>query len=223
MKIISLATLLSKQTSKFINRHENDEVFVISPLEDEELFARIKNYHFLKYEIDTLGLVLALVCAKILPDFIEIDEGYLSGESNAGDEEIDELCEFFKSCDGIIVAPENFKGANAANIKFMLEKLSQKCGFDIIGINGKVYELNAPNAMSELEDGADFNGASVFALPNEKPELKGSAMFSAAAKLKDGSELEIKNTKVKFQLDKSLKGTCGLFFAPDLEYEFIKL
>ena len=227
MKILSFATLLSAQTSKFIARHKDDEVFVVSPLDDEVLFSAIKNHHFLKYEIDTLGFVLALVCARVLEfpeiEFPEIDQGYLSGESNASEEEIQTLCEFFSSCDGIIVAPENFSGANSANIAFMLDALSKKFGFCVIGINGKPYELNAPLKMSELEDGADFNGASVFCLPAEQVALKGSAMFAMASKLKNGAKVVIEGIEAAFELDSRLKGTTGLFFAPNAKYEFKKL
>lgn len=222
MKILSFATLLSAQTSKFIARHKDDEVFVVSPLDDEVLFSAIKNHHFLKYEIDTLGFVLALVCAKVL-EFPEIDQGYLSGESNASEEEIQTLCEFFSSCDGIIVAPENFSGANSANIAFMLDALSKKFGFCVIGINGKPYELNAPKKMSELEEGDDFNGASVFCLPAENVALKGSAMFAMASKLKNGAKALIDGIEATFELDSTLKGTTGLFFAPNAKYEFKKL
>ena len=227
MKIISFATLLSAQTSKFIARHKDDEVFVVSPLDDELLFSAIKNHHFLKYEIDTLGFVLALVCARVLEfpeiEFPEIDQGYLSGESNASEEEIQTLCEFFSSCDGIIVAPENFSGANSANIAFMLGEIRKKFGFCVIGINGKPYELNAPLKMSELEEGADFNGASVFCLPAEQVALKGSAMFAMASKLKNGAKVVIDGIEATFELDSRLKGTTGLFFAPNAKYEFKKL
>ena len=222
MKILSFATLLSAQTSKFIARHKDDEVFVVSPLDDEVLFSAIKNHHFLKYEIDTLGFVLALVCARVL-EFPEMDQGYLSGESNASEEEIQTLCEFFSSCDGIIVAPENFSGANGANIAFMLNALSKKFDFCVVGINGKPYELNAPLKMSELEEGADFNGASVFCLPAEQVALKGSAMFSMASKLKNGAKVVIDGIEATFELDSTLKGTTGLFFAPNAKYEFKKL
>lgn len=222
MKILSFATLLSAQTSKFIARHKDDEVFVVSPLDDELLFSAIKNHHFLKYEIDTLGFVLALVCARVL-EFPEIDQGYLSGESNASEEEIQTLCEFFSSCDGIIVAPENFSGANSANIAFMLNALSKKFDFCVVGINGKPYELNAPEKMSELEEGADFNGASVFCLPAEQVALKGSAMFAMASKLKNGAKALIDGIEATFELDSTLKGTTGLFFAPNAKYEFKKL
>ncbi|MDY4012908.1 MAG: hypothetical protein SOY61_04400 [Campylobacter sp.] len=227
MKILSFATLLSAQTSKFIARHKDDEVFVVSPLDDELLFSAIKNHHFLKYEIDTLGFVLALVCARVLEfpeiEFPEIDQGYLSGESNAGEEEIQTLCEFFSSCDGIIVAPENFSGANSANIAFMLNALSKKFDFCVVGINGKPYPLNAPEKMSELEEGADFNGASVFCLPAEQVALKGSAMFAMASKLKNGAKVVIDGIEATFELDSTLKGTTGLFFAPNAKYEFKKL
>ena len=227
MKILSFATLLSAQTSKFIARHKDDEVFVVSPLDDEVLFSAIKNHHFLKYEIDTLGFVLALVCARVLEfpeiEFPEIDQGYLSGESYASEEEIQTLCEFFSSCDGIIVAPENFSGANSANIAFMLDALSKKFGFCVIGINGKPYPLNAPLKMSELEEGADFNGASVFCLPAEQVALKGSAMFAMASKLKNGAKVVIDGIEATFELDSRLKGTTGLFFAPNAKYEFKKL
>ena len=222
MKILSFATLLSAQTSKFIARHKDDEVFVVSPLDDELLFSAIKNHHFLKYEIDTLGFVLALVCARVL-EFPEMDQGYLSGESNASEEEIQTLCEFFSSCDGIIVAPENFSGANSANIAFMLNALSKKFDFCVVGINGKPYELNAPEKMSELEEGADFNGASVFCLPAEQVALKGSAMFAMASKLKNGAKVVIDGIEATFELDSTLKGTTGLFFAPNAKYEFKKL
>ena len=227
MKILSFATLLSAQTSKFIARHKDDEVFVVSPLDDELLFSAIKNHHFLKYEIDTLGFVLALVCARVLEfpeiEFPEIDQGYLSGESNVSEEEIQTLCEFFSSCDGIIVAPENFSGANSANIAFMLNALSKKFDFCVVGINGKPYELNAPLKMSELEEGADFNGASVFCLPAENVALKGSAMFAMASKLKNGAKVDIEGIEATFELDSRLKGTTGLFFAPNAKYEFKKL
>ena len=227
MKILSFATLLSAQTSKFIARHKDDEVFVVSPLDDELLFSAIKNHHFLKYEIDTLGFVLALVCARVLEfpeiEFPEIDQGYLSGESNASEEEIQTLFEFFSSCDGIIVAPENFSGANSANIAFMLNALSKKFDFCVVGINGKPYELNAPEKMSELEEGADFNGASVFCLPAEQVALKGSAMFAMASKLKNGAKVVIDGIEATFELDSTLKGTTGLFFAPNAKYEFKKL
>ena len=227
MKILSFATLLSAQTSKFIARHKDDEVFVVSPLDDEVLFSAIKNHHFLKYEIDTLGFVLALVCARVLEfpeiEVPEIDQGYLSGESNASEEEIQTLCEFFSSCDGIIVAPENFSGANSTNIAFMLDALSKKFDFCVIGINGKPYPLNAPLKMSELEEGADFNGASVFCLPAENVALKGSAMFAMASKLKNGAKVVIEGIEATFELDSRLKGTTGLFFAPNTKYEFKKL
>ncbi|MDY4859905.1 MAG: hypothetical protein SO144_03305 [Campylobacter sp.] len=227
MKILSFATLLSAQTSKFIARHKDDEVFVVSPLDDELLFSAIKNHHFLKYEIDTLGFVLALVCARVLEfpeiEFPETDQGYLSGESNASEEEIQTLCEFFSSCDGIIVAPENFSGANSANIAFMLNALSKKFDFCVVGINGKPYPLNAPEKMSELEEGADFNGASVFCLPAEQVALKGSAMFAMASKLKNGAKVVIDGIEATFELDSTLKGTTGLFFAPNAKYEFKKL
>ena len=227
MKILSFATLLSAQTSKFIARHKDDEVFVVSPLDDEVLFSAIKNHHFLKYEIDTLGFVLALVCARVLEfpeiEFPEIDQGYLSGESNASEEEIQTLCEFFSSCDGIIVAPENFSGANSTNIAFMLDALSKKFDFCVVGINGKPYPLNAPLKMSELEEGADFNGASVFCLPAENVALKGSAMFAMASKLKNGAKVVIDGIEATFELDSTLKGTTGLFFAPNAKYEFKKL
>ena len=227
MKILSFATLLSAQTSKFIARHKDDEVFVVSPLDDELLFSAIKNHHFFFYYIDTLGFVLALVCARVLEfpeiEFPEIDQGYLSGESNASEEEIQTLCEFFSSCDGIIVAPENFSGANSANIAFMLNALSKKFDFCVVGINGKPYELNAPLKMSELEEGADFNGASVFCLPAEQVALKGSAMFAMASKLKNGAKVVIDGIEATFELDSRLKGTTGLFFAPNAKYEFKKL
>ena len=101
--------------------------------------------------------------------------------------------------------------------------LAKKFDFCVVGINGKPYPLNAPLKMSELEEGADFNGASVFCLPAENVALKGSAMFAMASKLKNGAKVVIDGIEATFELDSALKGTTGLFFAPNAKYEFKKL
>ena len=69
MKIISFATLLSAQTSKFIARHKDDEVFVVSPLDDEVLFNAIKNHHFFSSNQSVLTvqrkMLICVACAML--------------------------------------------------------------------------------------------------------------------------------------------------------------
>ena len=48
-------------------------------------------------------------------------------------------------------------------------------------------------------------------------------MFAMASKLKNGAKVVIDSIEATFELDSTLKGTTGLFFAPNAKYEFKKL
>ena len=225
MKTLSLATILSKQNPALINT--DDEYLVLSPFEDEELEAKSK-VCFIKYEVDTLAFVLAMMCAKVFNDdtrFMDIDDGYLSGESNVGDEEIDEIIEFLKACERVIVAPEIFKQTNGASLEFMLGLLCSHFKLKCVDLNANNIELKGE--LSELEDSGDFNGACVFYYNAKANELLGSALFANVAKLKDGAQITLKTNfgeiPTTFRIDKTLKGTIALFAHPSAQNYFEKL
>ena len=91
MKVLSLASILSLQAPNLVKIYENDEILTISANDDDAI-----NGEFIKCEIGAQGYVLAMLCAKFdeREYFANLDIGFLSGESNVGEEEIDEIYEF---------------------------------------------------------------------------------------------------------------------------------
>lgn len=218
MKILSLVSILSLQAPKLVSEFANDELMVISPLEDVNLNAK-----FIKCEIDSLSYVLALICKDSVGGefFDTLDDGLLSGESNVDNEEIEEICGFLTDCRKCVVAPENLSGVNSQQIKAMLNLLSKNFDFDLVNLNGEKISLEGNlSGFDELEN---FDGAVIFT-HDKNSEFKGGNYFAAAAKLKDGAELEIKtkfgNVTATFALDPALKGTIAFLGAKGLKYGF---
>ena len=219
MKILSFASLLSLQSPNLVKEFANDEIFVISPLDDPNL----PNAKFIKCEIGSLSFVLALACKDSVGGkfFDELDDGFLSGESNVDSEEIEEICGFLTDCQKCIIAPENLQGTNSDQIKAMLNLLSNEFDFELIDLDGNKIELEGK--LDELNDLDNFDGAIVFT-HNKNAEFKGGAYFMAAAKIKDGQNCEIKtkfgSLKSEFRLDNDLKGTVAFLGGENLKYGF---
>lgn len=225
MKILSLATILSKQAQNLISH--NDEYFVLSPLDDEELKSKYKA-KFIKYEIDTLAFVFMMICSKIFYDdkrFNDVDYGYLSGESNVGEEEIDEILEFLKEAKRIIIAPEIFTEINAKSLEFMLGLLCKHFGLESIDLTGKNFSFNA--GFSQLKQGRDFNGACVFCYENTQINFIGSELFAKIAKLKNNDKITLKTSFGEFEttfiIKPDLKGVIAIFSHPKAKNCFEKL
>ena len=105
MKILSLASKLSLQSPKLIDKFKNDEIMVISPLDDSI------NANFIKCEIGAISYALALIGLEFGfgGEFWDgLDCGELSGESNIGEEELPSICEFIKNCDICVISDEIF-------------------------------------------------------------------------------------------------------------------
>ena len=72
MKILSLASKLSLQSPKLVDKFKNDEIMVISPLDDSI------NAKFIKGEIGAMSYVLALIGLEFGFDgefWNDLDEG----------------------------------------------------------------------------------------------------------------------------------------------------
>lgn len=217
MKILSLATILSFQSPNLANVYKDDEILVISPLKDA-----LANAKFIKCEIGAVSYALALICKNLLDDefFDDLDEGYLSGESNIGEEEIPEICEFIENTKVCVVSDEIFS-TNGSQTKQMLNLLSMKFGFDIVDLSGEKISLNGElNELSELES---FDGGVVFTHP-KFDEFRGGMYFAMAAKIKDGAKVSLKTSQKEleatFSLDKNMQGTVAFLGNSDLKYGF---
>ena len=97
MKILDLTSFLKFENRALFESFCDDEILTISPL----LSANAK----IHCEIGALSYVLAMICVglNLGDDVLSLDVAYFSGESNVGEEEIDEILDFIREIDTIIV------------------------------------------------------------------------------------------------------------------------
>ncbi|WP_279062093.1 hypothetical protein [Campylobacter lanienae] len=217
MKILSLASKLSLQSPKLVDKFKNDEIMVISPLDDSI------NANFIKCEIGAISYALALIGLEFGfgGEFWDgLDCGELSGESNIGEEELPSICEFIKNCDICVISDEIFE-SNESSVKAILSLFKSKFGFKIVNLNGDEVELNGE--LIELEAIPSYDSAVVFTHPH-CDEFRAGNYFGIAAKLKDGDEINIhlrqKDIKAKLSIDESIKGTIGFLGFEGAKYGF---
>ncbi len=208
MKILNLTSLFSFQFEG--EKFENAEFFTVSPLKDESVGGE-----FIRCEFGALSYVLTMVCAEILGGkFAKFDTGFLSGESNVGEEEVPLLCDFVRECNCVVISPENF----TKSVSALLCELQKVCKFDVVGLRGERLKVGGECA-EVLEVLESFDGAVVFT-HNKCSEFRGGAFFAAAAKLKNGETVNFRGLQATFVLDSSLKGTVAFFGDKSLTWGF---
>ena len=118
------------------------DVIYLHPIEDHRIQNIVTQYH--KYEVGSEESVLALLAKAFLEGadlpkrvtsfFDDLDEGYISAESNIGEEEIEQL--FKKSLrrkrKTLIAGKDLFAHPAAENIARMLGLLERYAGFEIL-------------------------------------------------------------------------------------------
>ena len=196
---------------------KNDEIMVISPLDDSI------NAKFIKCEIGAMSYVLALIGLEFGFDgefWSDLDEGELSGESNIGEEELPQICEFIKKCDICIISDEIFE-TNKSSSQAILSLLKSKFGFKIVNLNGDEIELNGQ--LTELKTIPNYDNAVIFTHPHCN-EFRAGSYLGIAAKLKNGEEITInssqKDIKATLKIDPNIKGTIGFLGFDGAKYGF---
>ena len=210
MKILNLASILTLQAPNLAQIYANDEILTISANDDE-----LENSEFIKCEIGAQGYVLAMLCAKFDESeyFSNLDIGFLSGESNVGEEEIDEIYDFLSECK-VVIVDENLLNSHgdAKNIESFLAILQDKFKFEIINLKNEKITPNL-SKLSELKELEIYDGAVVFK-HDKDDKFVGGNYFCMVAKIKDGDEVMIKTKNLevckKFELNANLKGTIAL-------------
>lgn len=226
MKVLNLASILSLQAPNLAKKYENDEILTISANDDE-----LGNSEFIKCEIGAQSFVLAMLCAKFdeREYFANLDIGFLSGESNVGEEEIDEIFEFLSECE-LVIVDENLitSHSDSKNIESFLKLLQDEFKFEIINLQGEKVALNL-SELTELKELEIYDGAVVFK-HDKDDKFTGGNYFCMVAKIKNGDEVVIKTknleVKKRFELDENLKGTIarlGLSKFEGYNYEVAKI
>lgn len=230
MKILSLVNLLSIQNESILNTLKDDEILIISPLYDNKL----KDAKFIRCEMGAINYVLALICKfafenkNIKDDFFnDLDDGLISGESNVGEEEIQEILKFLENCDTVLIDDSLKFHKDYKNIETFLAILQEIYSLKIINLQQEVCTFYK-HELSELEEQGDFNGSVVFKFIGDK--FTGGDYFAISAKIKDGYNTKIQ-TKNKiyekiFKLDSSIKGNIGFLGVDKVDdycYEVVKI
>ena len=214
MKILNFAPLLRLQSPGLTEGFKHAKILSVSPLQDPYLESEL-----IKCEIGAQNFVLALICASFCdePYFAELDLEYLNGESNVGEEEIEQIAEFLRGgCDALLIDDALIKThPDAENIKAFLSLIAAKFGVKILNLRGERADLGAQERanLSPLKEPENFDGAVVFK-HDADDRLVGGVYFSMVAKIKYGDRVRIKtphlNLEKEFILDEELKGTIAL-------------
>lgn len=227
MNILNLTPNLTFQAKELKDKFKKAKFLTISPLNDDSL----ENNTFIKCEIGSITYALALIVQSFSDDenIKELDTGFLSGESNVGEEEIDEILEFLQKANFIIVDEEliNFH-KDSLNLKALLEMISSKFNLEIINLNNE--KLCFKNSkFSELKELDNFDGAIVFKHTKDD-KFVGGKYFCMVAKIKNGDTVNIKSKTLnivrKFELNENLKGTVaflGVDKVDNYAYEVVKI
>lgn len=178
-----------------------------------------QNTQQINYEIGTEeGVILLLahqLCTrpseKLKKIFEEIDLGYLSAESNIGEEELEEISRFAQHEDLSLILTQDFLAhPMSTNILAIFQELSNQrhiqCLFDGI----------IPQVCTSLPE---YNG-SVVRISQGEPLLKGSKQFALFAKIQNGDRATIihQNFSIQapFVLDDTMRGVIGILQMKDI-------
>lgn len=203
---------------------QDTKIALISVLEDPTFAHKVD--FFSRYEARSEEGVIALLAKAFLQNkklpthiaeyFEDLDNGYLSAETNIGEEEIEELCALINAANKpkIILGPDLALNPHSKNIQKFIALLLEYSGLQIdLLFATPSGQIKVPEPISPLQS---FDGTVVFEYCSDEPSdiLRASAQFSTAAKVQDGQDIAINiDNRVeyrKFVLDDELKGTIAL-------------
>ncbi|MGP1506069.1 MAG: hypothetical protein ACTTIM_01200 [Campylobacter sp.] len=216
MKILDLTSFLKFENRALFESFCNDKILTISPL----LSANAK----IHCEIGALSYVLAMICVglNLGDDVLSLDVAYFSGESNVGEEEIDEILDFIREIDTIIVDENLIKfDENRANFEILLARLAKFSNAKIINLKGEIRNFTNGD-LNEFSPLQNYDGAVVFK-HTQNSDFIGGKYFCAITKLHDKSLAQISTNSINLQrnfgFDESIRGTIaflGLQDSPNL-------
>ena len=231
--IICLGTLPSRHDTMLLEslRASEAKVVYLFTMEDQALVE--KSAFFSRYEVGAEEGVLALLAKSFLlhvklPEstqsyFEELDEGYISAESNLGEEEIEEIEALYQEAHRVLIVlgDDLIRHPQATSIAH-LAGLIAKFGKAKLLVVGSTPEMivssQNESVLNAVENLKSFDGVVVYQCPvtqaDEEQLLIGSAQFQMAAKVQNNDKITVAiNQEVyprTFVRDDSLKGVIAL-------------
>lgn len=182
----------------------------------------------IKYEVGSEEGICALLlnafasnCDEKTKTFLDdLDLGYISAESSAGEEEFEEA--FENSLDAkvktLIIGDDLINHERVENIIQLIALIKKYSDFNLVVLNedlAKKIDSCKNFDLKELEELKSFNGTLVYKLIDEKNhELIASQTFANISKVSNGNEVFVisKNEKIKrvLKIDENLHGTIAI-------------
>ncbi|MCT7561463.1 hypothetical protein ACN2C0_06045 [Aliarcobacter butzleri] len=192
--------------------------------------ANLKPFYtqFIKYEVGSEEGICALLLDTFTKNYDEktkefinnLDLGYISAESSAGEEEFEEAFEDYKNSNSkILIIGEDIKNHERVdNIIKLLATIKKYSDFDFLILDEDLEnKINSCENfdLEEIEELKSFNGTLVYSLVGaDSPILQASQTFANIAKVKDGENIQIisKNEKINkiLKIDEKLTGTVAI-------------
>lgn len=235
--IISLGTFFEDESLRkiILNRAKNVNFVYMSPI-DNYLLKDSYN-QFIKYEAGSEEAVLALLLnafANHLDDktesyLNELDLGYLSAESSAGEEEFEESNDLsFEASNKVLIIGNDIKNHfRVENIARLLGRVQKFTELSVIVLDDeleKKIEHFESEVLEDIDDLKSFNGTVVYEILGDEKYIFASQTFLNIAKIKDGDHVEIftknQNYKRVAKLDSNLLGTIALLEVKDFSKEY---
>jgi NADH-quinone oxidoreductase subunit F len=214
----SVIESIAKTNATFVYMHPIDNI-------DLKLYYN----QFIKYEVGSEEGV----CSLLLDTFVkqtneniqnyidDLDLGYISAESSAGEEEFEEAYEFYKNANfkTLIIGNDIIEHDRLENIVKFLSIIKRYTDFNLIVLDEKLEEkINScmDEDLEEVEDLKSYNGTLVYRLEEDEPsdELNCSVSFSNIAKVHNGDTVFVnyQNEKIEkvLKVDEKLSGTVGI-------------
>ncbi|MFW2601162.1 hypothetical protein [Aliarcobacter butzleri] len=216
---------LKDEVLKSIEKNQTKFVYMF-PIDN----ANLKPFYtqFIKYEVGSEEGICALLLDTFAKNYNEktkefinnLDLGYISAESSAGEEEFEEAFEDYKNSNSkILIIGEDIKNHERVdNIIKLLATIKKYSDFDFLILDEDLEnKINSCEDfdLEEIEELKSFNGTLVYSLVGaDSPILQASQTFANIAKVKDGENIQItsKNEKINkiLKIDEKLTGTVAI-------------
>ncbi len=210
----------------------NAEFVYMHPIDNVDL--KVYYSQFIKYEVGSEeGIALLLLSTfvkdsneKIQKYIDDLDIGYISAESSAGEEEFDEA---LKRAEGkqnkaLIIGKDISTHERVEDIIKILSVIKKYTDFHVIALDEeyqKILNVTYDDNFDEVEGLDSYNGTVLYRTYGEENTdiLVGSQSFARIAKVADNDDVFINcagdRFRRKFVIDKNLYGTIALCAMPN--------
>lgn len=196
---------------------------------------------FIKYEVGSEEAILALILyffAKkdsSAKEYLEnLDIGYLSAESSAGEDEFEDIFSIYEKASkkALILGDDLLNHKSIENILNLVKSIEKYTEFSILFSSKELenlYQSSLEKEIKEPEDLESFNGTILYFSKNTSlgEKILASQTFLNIAKLKSGDmvsyKIEAKRYKKEIILDENLFGTIAITNKEHNLYSFCKV